>query len=107
MNQYLEEPLELSFIEDVKEEELFIEDEEEAIVEDYDGNLETYEDEDLNDYLARRNSHLNKSEKEMYFELPAISSEDEDTWWALTDGMYGECPTNPIAYDAALEAMGF
>ena len=31
----------------------------------------------------------------------------EDTWWALTDGMYGDCPSNPIAFDAALEALGF
>lgn len=102
MLQYLEDPLEISILEDV-EEEIFLE--------DYDENIETYEDEEINDYLAKRNNHLievdDDYEDDVFFELPSISSEEEDTWWALTDGMYGDCPTNPLAYDAALEAMGF
>ena len=32
---------------------------------------------------------------------------EEDAWWALTDGMYGDCPSNPIEYDAMMDAMGF
>lgn len=32
---------------------------------------------------------------------------EEDAWDALTDGMYGDMPSNPIEYDAMMEAMGF
>lgn len=32
---------------------------------------------------------------------------EEDSWAALTDGMYGDMPTNPLEYDAMMEAMGF
>ena len=32
---------------------------------------------------------------------------EEDGWDALTDGMYGEMPRNPIAYDAMMDALGF
>jgi hypothetical protein len=32
---------------------------------------------------------------------------EEDSWDALTDGMYGEMPTNPAEYDAMMDAMGF
>jgi len=32
---------------------------------------------------------------------------EEDSWDALTDGMYGDMPTNPLEYDAMMEAMGF
>jgi len=32
---------------------------------------------------------------------------EEDSWDALTDGMYGEMPRNPMEYDAMMEAMGF
>ena len=32
---------------------------------------------------------------------------DEDSWYALTDGMYGEMPNNPLEYDAIMEALGF
>lgn len=32
---------------------------------------------------------------------------EEDAWDALTDGMYGDMPRNPIAYDAMMDAMGF
>ncbi len=31
----------------------------------------------------------------------------EDSWDALTDGMYGDMPTNPLEYDAMMDAMGF
>lgn len=32
---------------------------------------------------------------------------EEDAWDALTDGMYGDMPSNPIEYDAMMDAMGF
>jgi len=32
---------------------------------------------------------------------------EEDAWDALTDGMYGDMPRSPIAYDAMMDAMGF
>lgn len=32
---------------------------------------------------------------------------EEDSWDALTDGMYGEMPRNPIEYDAMMDALGF
>ena len=31
----------------------------------------------------------------------------EDSWDALTDGMYGDMPTNPLEYDAMMDALGF
>lgn len=89
------------------------EDEMEPDVEDYDNrdDLEIYDDDDLNDFLARRNACLDELEDEDEDEFcwDNTSSEwtEEDSWDALTDGMYGEMPRNPIAYDAAMEAMGF
>ena len=32
---------------------------------------------------------------------------EEDSWDALTDGMYGDMPSDPIMYDAMMDAMGF
>ena len=32
---------------------------------------------------------------------------EEDSWDALTDGMYGDMPSNPMEYDAMMDAMGF
>jgi hypothetical protein len=32
---------------------------------------------------------------------------EEDSWDALTDGMYGEMPKTPWEYDAMMDAMGF
>lgn len=32
---------------------------------------------------------------------------EEDSWDALTDGMYGDMPSNPLEYDAMMESMGF
>ena len=31
----------------------------------------------------------------------------EDSWDALTDGMYGEMPRDPQTYDAMMDALGF
>ena len=32
---------------------------------------------------------------------------EEDSWDALTDGMYGEMPRNTIEYDAMMDALGY
>ena len=32
---------------------------------------------------------------------------EEDIWDVLTDGMYGEMPSDPQDYDAMMDAMGF
>lgn len=32
---------------------------------------------------------------------------EEDSWDALTDGMYGEMPRDPMMYDTMMEALGF
>ena len=32
---------------------------------------------------------------------------EEDSRDALTGGMYGDMPTNPLEYDAMMDAMGF
>lgn len=32
---------------------------------------------------------------------------EEDSWDALTDGMYGDMPRNPMEYDAMMDSMGF
>lgn len=32
---------------------------------------------------------------------------EEDAWDALTDGMYGDMPSNPWEYDAMMDALGF
>lgn len=91
------------------------EDEFEGEFEDYDDrdDLEIYDDDELNDFLARRNRQNGEEEDEWDDEYEYYSDDsssewtEEDAWWALTDGMYGEMPRNPIAYDAAMDAMGF
>ena len=32
---------------------------------------------------------------------------EEDSWDALTDGMYGDMPGSPMEYDAMMDAMGY
>ena len=32
---------------------------------------------------------------------------EEDSWDALTDGMYGDMPSDPRMYDAMMDALGF
>lgn len=32
---------------------------------------------------------------------------EEDSWAALTDGMYGDTPKTPCGYDAVMDALGF
>lgn len=107
------EALDEPFVEDC--DEAVVEDFDEPIIDDFDDsdNLEIYDDDELNDYLARKNRQDNEEEDEWddefeyYNENSTSDWTEEDAWWALTDGMYGEMPRNPIAYDAAMDAMGF
>ena len=32
---------------------------------------------------------------------------EEDSWDTLTDGMYGDMPSNPMDYDAMMDALGY
>ena len=32
---------------------------------------------------------------------------EEDSWDALTDGLYGDMPSNPMEYDAMMDALGY
>ena len=41
------------------------------------------------------------------YECEGYEWTEEDSWDALTDGMYGDMPSNPWDYDAMMDAMGF
>lgn len=41
------------------------------------------------------------------YECEGYEWTEEDSWDALTDGMYGDMPSNPLEYDAMMDAMGF
>ena len=112
MNHYLELPLKFYNFDEIKE-----------VLEEDSEFLEAYEDEDLFDYLIARDSGM--FDKEEDFKMEGIYEDSpelydsvleeryesewtlEDSWDALTDGMYGDCPSNPIAYDAMMDAMGY
>lgn len=42
-----------------------------------------------------------------FYECGGYEWTEEDSWDALTDGMYGEMPRNPMEYDAMMDALGF
>lgn len=41
------------------------------------------------------------------YECDGYEWTEEDSWDALTDGMYGDMPGNPLDYDAMMDALGF
>lgn len=41
------------------------------------------------------------------YECEGYEWTEEDSWDALTDGMYGDMPSNPMEYDAMMDALGF
>ena len=41
------------------------------------------------------------------YECDGYEWTEEDSWDALTDGMYDDMPSNPWEYDAMMDAMGF
>lgn len=122
LDSYLEENDHLAILEDEESHETlaesdeyedgyWVEDEEESLEDIYEAFIETYDDEDVNEYCKKFYRCQNEEEdyEDEYddYGWEETNSYDEDTWWALTDGMCGECPRNPIAFDAALEALGF
>lgn len=74
------------------------------------------EDHDDRDELEHYQAEKERDENEVYEDYDEEDAScryrdyewtDEDSWDALTDGMYGDMPRNPIAYDAMMDAMGF
>ena len=61
---------------------------------------DSYENEEYEDYEFDDYDHRN-------YDYDDCEWTAEDSWDALTDGMYGDMPTNPIEYDAMMDAMGF
>ena len=91
-----------------------IEDFEDEVPEDESDTIEVYEDEEVTDYLRARERESYDEEEEYeedeYFPSDTYYDQmqaQEDAWWALTDGMYGDMPNNPIEYDRMMDAMGF
>ncbi len=41
------------------------------------------------------------------YECEGYEWTEEDSWDALTDGMYGDMPSTPWDYDAMMDALGF
>jgi hypothetical protein len=52
-------------------------------------------------------SYEEYDEYEEDYECGGYEWTEEDSWDALTDGMYGDMPSNPMEYDAMMDAMGF
>ena len=73
-------------------EELPIEVKKELDEDDY----EDFDDEDNDSYEEYDN-----------YECGGYEWTEEDSWDALTDGMYGDTPSSPWEYDAMMDAMGF
>lgn len=48
-----------------------------------------------------------KFDDEYSYEGNGYEWTEEDSWDALTDGMYGDMPSNPLEYDAMMDAMGY
>ncbi|MBO4800911.1 MAG: hypothetical protein J5545_03500 [Bacteroidaceae bacterium] len=79
---------------------------------DLDGSLERpfmEENNNISDYIEDKEVLLDGME---VYETETIEEDrcvwtEEDSWEVLSDGMYEEMPRNPIAYDTALEAMGY
>lgn len=66
----------------------------------YDDSYEEYDDDDL--YEEYDDDYECDSYDDGGYEWT-----EEDSWDALTDGMYGDMPSNPWEYDAMMDAMGF
>lgn len=61
------------------------------------------DEEDLEDLVDEDNDW----EESDNYECGGYLWTEEDSWDALTDGMYGDMPNNPWEYDAMMDAMGF
>ena len=58
-------------------------------------------------FLMARDFYEDSYEEYEDFESEGYEWTEEDSWDALTDGMYGEMPRNPMEYDAMMDALGF
>lgn len=61
------------------------------------------DEEDLEDLVDEDNDW----EESDNYECGGYQWTEEDSWDALTDGMYGDMPSSPWEYDAMMDAMGF
>ena len=65
------------------------------------------------DFFYFLNENYESDNYELYDLEPDYMDKDdnewteEDSWDALTDGMYGDMPSSPWEYDAMMDAMGF
>lgn len=62
---------------------------------------------DENDYEDFDDEDDDSYEEYDNYECGGYEWTEEDSWDALTDGMYGEMPSSPWEYDAMMDAMGF
>lgn len=62
---------------------------------------------DENDYEDFDDEDNDSYEDNDNYECGGYEWTEEDSWDALTDGMYGEMPSSPWEYDAMMDAMGF
>ena len=67
--------------------------------------IELAEDDFEDDFDDNFNDNFNDYYDE--YECGGYEWTEEDSWDALTDGMYGDMPSSPWEYDAMMDAMGF
>ena len=79
-------------------------DEEDYLIECVEGQAEF--DENGWQNFIYEDEYVDDDEPDNYYDGYCEWSE-EDAWDALTDGMYGDMPSNPIAYDAMMDALGY
>lgn len=58
------------------------------------------------DYFDDSYEENDDNDREVYEDC-GYEGTEEDSWDALTDGMYGDMPSNPMEYDAMMDALGF
>ena len=98
-------------IDDLGLEDLYEDSELDEMFEDYNRSLAVYDgsyDNCLNGqhcYDAEEDDY--NDDVEEYYGQECLEWTEEDAWDALTDGMYGDMPSNPLAYDAMMDVMGF
>lgn len=61
----------------------------------YDDSYEEYDDYEYEDYECEN------------YDDGGYEWTEEDSWDALTDGMYGDMPSSPWEYDAMMDALGY
>jgi hypothetical protein len=61
----------------------------------YDDSYEEYDDYEYEDYECED------------YDDGGYEWTEEDSWDALTDGMYGDMPSSPWEYDAMMDALGY